>query len=578
MNRPMLFGKYCLLERISIGGMAEVFRAKPFHAANVERYLALKRILPHLAEDDEFIRMFVDEAKLCVQLRHPNIVHIYELGQFQSSYYILMEYISGQDLLGLQKRLRQRRLVMSVAQACYIIMELCKGLAHAHQARDQYGTPLNIIHRDISPQNVLVTYKGQVKLIDFGVAKAASQSTKTQVGVLKGKFGYMSPEQITGGTIDLRSDIFAVGTVFWEMLTNRRLFKGESEFDVFQKVRDADVSLPSTMNPQIPEEVDRIVMKALSKDLDKRYQSCDEMAQDLGAFLRGMTPVYSSSHLGSWMQSFFDEEWSKEHSKHESFKDIRTPEDVRMLMYGTPDGSELNPEKAEGATELWDVEIAPKEDEDLDAFLEQHTVVAAGGFDLNEFVHLDDDDLIEINDDGSEHPQHNTFNREQLNETSSDSIQQATDASFRSHITQRHNAVGQPVVMTPTKILAYAKARRNKRAALAAALVVCALSLVGLIVYMATRSPKGVPVTTPQLAQGTAQGRVVLTVSPVGPVRVVFDGVSQPSNMPLSMDGVAAGTHTLSIKRDGYVSYDASIELTAGEFKPVHVELVKAKN
>ena len=485
----MLFGKYCLLERISIGGMAEVFRAKPFHAANVERYLALKRILPHLAEDDEFMRMFVDEAKLCVHLRHPNIVHIYELGQFQSSYYILMEFISGQDVLGLQKRLRKRRLVMSVAQACYIIMELCKGLAYAHQARDQYGTPLNIIHRDISPQNVLVTYKGQVKLIDFGVAKAAIQTTKTQVGVLKGKFGYMTPEQITGGTIDLRSDIFAVGTVLWELLTNRRLFKGESEFDVFQKVRDADVKSPSTMNPQVPPEIDRIVMKALSKDLSARYQSCDEMAQDLGAFLRGMSPVYSSSHLGSWMQSFFEEEWGNEHTKHESFKDIRTPEDVRMLVYGTPDGSELNPEKADGATELWDVAIAPKDDEDLDAYVAQHTVVAAGGFDLDEFVHLDDDDLIEIHDDAPEQPQHNTFNREQLNDTSNDSIQMATESSFGASATQRNRAIGH-LSMNPTDVLARAKARRNKRAALAVATVVCALSLVGVIIYMATRPPR----------------------------------------------------------------------------------------
>ena len=271
-SRPMLFGKYCLLERISVGGMAEVFRAKPLNVpGTTERYLALKRILPHLAEDEEFLKMFIDEAKLCVHLRHPNIVHIYELGRFQSSSYILMEYIPGQDLLALQKRLRKRRLIMSVTQACYIAMELAKGLDYAHKATDDYGRPLGIIHRDISPQNVLINYSGGVKLIDFGVAKADIQSTKTQAGVLKGKFGYMSPEQIRGeGAIDHRSDIFAVGTVLWELLTNRRLFTGDNEFEVFQKVRDARVDPPSTKNPQVPPEVDRIVMRSLTQDPNNR--------------------------------------------------------------------------------------------------------------------------------------------------------------------------------------------------------------------------------------------------------------------------------------------------------------------
>jgi serine/threonine protein kinase len=308
----MLFGKYCLLERLSVGGMAEVFRAKPLNSPSTDRFLALKRILPHLAEDEEFIKMFVDEAKLCVHLRHPNIVHIFELGKFQSSSYILMEYIPGQDLLALQKRLRQRRLIMSVAQACYVVMELAKGLDYAHKATDDYGRPLNIIHRDVSPQNVLISYGGQVKLIDFGVAKAAVQSTKTQVGVLKGKFGYMSPEQIRGEAIDQRSDIFAAGTVLWELLTNRRLFTGDNEFEIFQKVRDANVDPPSAKNPQIPPEVDRIVMKALTAHPEQRYSYCADLARDLGQFLTSIEPLYTQRHLSDWMARFFEEEFASE--------------------------------------------------------------------------------------------------------------------------------------------------------------------------------------------------------------------------------------------------------------------------
>ncbi|MEM1347383.1 MAG: serine/threonine-protein kinase [Myxococcota bacterium] len=385
--RPTLFGQYCLLERISVGGMAEVFRARPFHAPDADKYLALKRILPHLAEDEDCLKMFEDEAKLGVHLRHPNVVRVFELGRFQSSPYILMEFISGQDLLALQKRLRREGLIMSVAQACYIVKELAKGLDYAHKAVDDKGQPLHVIHRDVSPQNIFIAYHGAVKLIDFGVAKASVQSTKTRVGVLKGKFGYMSPEQIRGEQIDHRSDIFACGTVLWELLTNRRLFTGESELEVFHKVKEARVERPSQKNVEVPDCVDEIVMKALSPQPPSRYQTCGELVRDLQAFLSSTCPLYTQAHLLQWMRRFFGEELEEVELKVERFRQIRTPEDVRRAVFSGAGVSDPSADgAAEGATRIWDAEIEPEQDQDLDAFIAQHTVVQAGGFDLEEFT------------------------------------------------------------------------------------------------------------------------------------------------------------------------------------------------
>jgi serine/threonine protein kinase len=190
---PLKFGKYLLLERVNVGGMAEVFKAKTFGVAGFERILAIKRILPSLVEDEEFIRMFIDEARIAVQLNHANIVQIYELGKHGEHYYIAMEYLPSRDLRGILDKMRLGGQLMPIPQAAYAISKVCEGLDYAHRRRDPAGNPMNIIHRDVSPQNILVSYEGEIKIIDFGIAKAANRASKTQAGVLKGKFGYMSP-------------------------------------------------------------------------------------------------------------------------------------------------------------------------------------------------------------------------------------------------------------------------------------------------------------------------------------------------------------------------------------------------
>ncbi|HEV3032441.1 MAG TPA: serine/threonine-protein kinase, partial [Polyangia bacterium] len=297
MKKPILFGKYYLLERINVGGMAEVFKAKTFGVEGFERLLAVKRILPNIAEDEEFIAMFIDEAKIAVQLQHANIAQIFDLGKVDDSYFIALEHVHGKDLRSIFDRLRGKGEVMPIQQACHVIMQVCEGLDYAHNKRDAQGRELHLVHRDISPQNVLIGYEGEVKLIDFGIAKAAGKASKTQAGILKGKFGYMSPEQVRGLPIDRRSDIFSMGIVMYELLTNERLFVGESDFSTLEKVRNVEILPPSTYNRKIPDELERIVLKALAKDVDDRYQNAIDLHDELQAFVYTAGEFYSRKDL-----------------------------------------------------------------------------------------------------------------------------------------------------------------------------------------------------------------------------------------------------------------------------------------
>ncbi|MBN1207238.1 MAG: protein kinase [Myxococcaceae bacterium] len=328
MKRPTTFGKYLLLERINVGGMAEVFIAKAFGVEGFERFLAIKKILPTMAEDQEFITMFIDEARISVQLNHANVVHIHELGKYEEAYYIAMEYVAGRDLRTILERYRRRKEIMPTAQAVFIASKMCEGLDYAHRKKDARGQDLAIIHRDVSPQNILVSYDGDVKIIDFGIAKAANRAQKTQAGILKGKFGYMSPEQVRGMPIDRRSDIFAVGVILYEMLTGEKLFVGESDFSTLEKVRNAEVPLPRQFNPNIPAGLEKVVLKALAREPEERYQWSSDLQEDLMRFLLAGDAIYSGKHLSSYMKEAFAEDMLREAEKMERFAAIEKPEQL----------------------------------------------------------------------------------------------------------------------------------------------------------------------------------------------------------------------------------------------------------
>ncbi len=315
MDQPVEFGPYILLERISLGGMAEVFKAVEFGVEGFERTVAVKRILPHVAEDEEFITMFKDEAKIAVQLTHSNIAQIYNLGHENDSFYIALEYIAGRDVRTIFERMRSAKQLMPVDMCCYCVMQVCEGLDYAHNKKDKYGRSLNIIHRDVSPPNIIVSYEGEVKLIDFGVAKAAGRVSKTQAGILKGKFGYMSPEQVRGMPLDRRSDVFALGVCLWELLTCQRLFQGETDFETLDKVRNVVVPSPREINQAIPAELERIVFKALASEPDERYQSATELHDDLQAFMFAQGLFYSRKDLAAWMRKQYAREIELEKEK-----------------------------------------------------------------------------------------------------------------------------------------------------------------------------------------------------------------------------------------------------------------------
>ncbi|MFN0062378.1 MAG: serine/threonine protein kinase [Myxococcaceae bacterium] len=324
-KQPIPFGKYVLLDRIAIGGMAEVWRGKGSGIGGGERLIAIKRILPNIAEDDEFVRMFIDEAKISVQLMHPNIAQTHDLGQINNSYFIAMEYIPGKDLRTMFDRCKRDGTPAPVEWSCYVIAKLCEGLDYAHRRKDTQGREMNIIHRDISPQNVLISYDGEVKIIDFGIAKAAGKATRTQAGVLKGKFGYMSPEQIRGLPMDRRSDIFAIGVCLHEMLTGERLFTGDSDFTVLEKVRRADVAPPSNRNRLVPHELDRLVLKAVARDAENRYTFASELGSALQQWLSSAHPAFGRKDVAQFVRGAFPDDAEQEAARVVAWKDVTAP-------------------------------------------------------------------------------------------------------------------------------------------------------------------------------------------------------------------------------------------------------------
>lgn len=280
------FGQYVIESHIATGGMAEVYKARMVGMEGFQKTVAIKRILSNLTDSEEFVRMFIDEAKLAAQLNHNNIIHIYDLGKVDRSHYIAMEFIEGRDLRSILADCRDRGRRMPIPLALHVAVLLASALDYAHKKRDFENRDLGLVHRDVSPQNVLISFDGDVKLCDFGIAKAASKASQTRAGALKGKLQYMSPEQAWGKNIDHRSDIFSLGLVLYEMLTSQKVFAGDSELSVLEQVRDPIISAPSSHNPDVDPEVDRIVFKALHADREERYQSALELHNDLERVLR----------------------------------------------------------------------------------------------------------------------------------------------------------------------------------------------------------------------------------------------------------------------------------------------------
>src|SRR4051812_20698693 len=277
--------RYRVLEKLESGGMAEVFRAESTGLQGFRKQVAIKRVLPHLSEKKNFISMFLDEARLSAQLSHSNCVQVFDIGVGDNAYFIVMEFVDGANLKSIAESLKKQGREFPVSCAAFIALEICKGLSYAHEMRDPSGNELHLVHRDMSPPNVLITKHGEIKIVDFGLAKANSQLERSEPGIIKGKFSYLSPEAAMGQDVDLRTDIFAVGIILWELLSGQRLFLGETDFQTVKKVQQAVIPPISQINRDAPPELERILNRALARDPAQRYMTARDLGQELSKFL-----------------------------------------------------------------------------------------------------------------------------------------------------------------------------------------------------------------------------------------------------------------------------------------------------
>jgi serine/threonine protein kinase len=296
---------YQILAKLAAGGMAEIFLARGEGVAGVERYCVLKRILRDRASDVHFVRMFLDEARLAAQLQHANIAQVYDIGKLGDSYFFTMEYVHGETVRALLHRAQGLRKPLPIHAVLTIVAGAAAGLHHAHDRLGLDGRALGIVHRDVSPSNLMVGYEGGVKVVDFGVAKAADRAQETRSGTVKGKISYLSPEQCRGRRVDRRSDLFSLGICFWEMLTTERLFKRASDFENMNAIVTEDVVAPSTRRPDVPPEVDALVLKLLEKDPLLRFQTADELVEAIEGVAARTQTVLSASALGRLVRELF---------------------------------------------------------------------------------------------------------------------------------------------------------------------------------------------------------------------------------------------------------------------------------
>ncbi|MGB0453815.1 MAG: serine/threonine protein kinase [Bacteriovoracaceae bacterium] len=307
-NKLQRFGRYLILDHLVDGGMAKICRAR-FLSDQADKIVAIKMVQAQYSKDESFKQMFMDELKVAFSLQHPNIIQTYDYGFYQEQLFVAMEYCDGRNLKEYLGKLRQKKFVFPVEISTFIISQVCQGLHYAHTLTDKLSGEKNqIIHRDISPHNIMLTFDGSIKIIDFGIAKSDKSSEKTQAGTIKGKLSYLAPEYIEGMELDPRYDQFAVGITFWEMLCSRKLFKAANDIAILKKIQECKVPRPSDINPNVPKELDQIILKALSPNREDRFENLDKMNRALMKFLYTHYQDFNSTDLSYFAKELFKDE------------------------------------------------------------------------------------------------------------------------------------------------------------------------------------------------------------------------------------------------------------------------------
>ena len=346
--------RYTITERLDHGGMAEVFRGVAESMEGFKKNVAIKRILPNLTKNQKFVSMFLDEARLSLFLQHANIVQVFDISRTpDNAYFLVMEYVDGCNLKGLIERQKQKGRRIEVGHTIYLMIECCKALYYAHALEHpETGQPLGIVHRDISPPNILLSKNGEVKLVDFGLAKANSQIESTDPGVVKGKFSYLSPEAASGLDVDHRADVFAVGIILWELFTGKRLFYGDTDYQTVELVRQAKVPSIQQHNPDVEPELEAVVRKALSRDADDRYQSAADLGDALSQFLFSRRMKVTARDISALVKDTQVELMRKRSAEpKESLIDGLIMDEMTKMTSLLP-GHEQNGATTEGATSL----------------------------------------------------------------------------------------------------------------------------------------------------------------------------------------------------------------------------------
>lgn len=516
---PAPFGRYLLLDKVAAGGMAEVWRGKLIGESGFERIVAIKKILPHVSDNEQFITMFTDEAKITVQLQHANIGQVYEFSKHDGTYFIGMEYVSGKDLKTIWKYHRKRKKIMPVELACKVVQMMCEGLDYAHRKKDNYGKSLGIVHRDVSPQNVIVSWDGEVKVIDFGIAKAADKGGKTRAGTLKGKFAYMSPEQIRGRPLDGRADVFSLGVVLYELVTGERGFEAESEFALLEKVRDVQITPPTMLNPDLPQAIEKIIFGALEKDRTQRFQHASELSEALQRFMLKNDTTPSRDALGQYLRQNFTVDFDQERLRLESYKEIQW-------------------EDAKETTRR------PKAPRTTDSGPQRFSDIQRA---LGDEVSVTDETKISNPSESNSGP----F-------APMGSTKPAPAAPPKKEVTPVTAALPRP---PPTAAQQTGRSPMGLYAAAAAGVLFTAFIIIAGVVFLT----------------GKDVGILTITIDGPSSAKVIVDGESRGSASPsLTVSELEAGTRDIIVEAKGFRSYHKRVKITAGTSVDVTAKLEHA--